>query len=215
MEAGWKRRLAGGILRCYPHRLRQRYGVEMAGLLGEAPVRWRDLIDLTWTAAVEWERVVTASPRRALTAPAAAYVVLMLVWATSALAAHGMVYGYSAADFDVDSRFFEMLVGLPLLGAAFFGAALVYNVPLFAVLWLLRWRIPASVGRSLAILGMVSFAMWKLYGFEWFDVWRHGMPSAAYLAAAYLPVALAFGTAGAIVGGAVVQHGAREREGFR
>jgi len=50
---------------------------------------------------------------------------------------------------------------------------------------------------------VTAYMLWTM---EWFDVWRHGVPPARYLLRAYLPLILALGSAGWLVGGLVVRE---------
>ena len=58
------------------------------------------------------------------------------------------------------------------------GAALVYNAPLLLIAAATRRRLPRNMARSLIAMGFAAAAVYTIWKMEWFDVWRHGRPSA-------------------------------------
>jgi hypothetical protein len=76
-----------------------------------------------------------------------------------------------------------------------FAKALIYNIPtiLFAVL--ARNRMPTWISRGLVALGFAASTGYWLWRVEWFDLWRHGLPSPSYLLKYALCVGI-YGVAG-------------------
>jgi hypothetical protein len=74
------------------------------------------------------------------------------------------------------------------------------NVPLLAVVFAVRGRLQPRVISLMVAGGFVAAGAWRMYQMEWYDVWRHGMPSASYLLTGYLPYLLALGFIGWLVG---------------
>ena len=79
----------------------------------------------------------------------------------------------------------------------------IYTSPLIIALWLFRRRVSRvtaalSLGSGFGIA--MAFSLWRI---EWFDVWRHGVPSASYLAMNYGPLIVIAATVGALLGGAL------------
>jgi len=74
--------------------------------------------------------------------------------------------------------------------------ALLLNAPVALVLWLARRRIAPRTARAVLACGFAAATFYMLYRIEWFDVWRHGVPSLTYVARAYLPWVAASGLAG-------------------
>lgn len=87
--------------------------------------------------------------------------------------------------------------------------AVVWNAPLLAGVWLFRHRVRGTLARIMVALGFSAVTAWLFWKMEWFDVWRHGIPSLSYLFGLYLPWIVAVGVAGWFLGGWVV----RERHG--
>jgi hypothetical protein len=211
MLQSWREAVAHCILRGYPRRWRQRYELEMQALLAEVPVRWRDLIDLVQSAVGEWEREITRGPFGLLKAVLVAYVTLMIVYGLTAAITTAVAYGYTPGDFKLDPRIVEALVAYPAFGGVLFLTALLFNLPVLIALRLVRGWIPIGLARGVAATGFAIWAMWRLYLFDWYDgPWRHGMPRIGYLVNFFLPIGLAFASAGAIVGGAVVRPRRRD-----
>jgi hypothetical protein len=206
MSQSWGRVVARRVLRWYPRRWRERYETEMQALLADGPVRWRDVLDLARSAAGEWEREIARGPLGPIKIVIAAYVVLMTVFAATAAVTTGVVGGYTLADFELDPRLLEGMVAYLAFGGVLFLTGLFVNLPLLAGLRLARRWIAIGVGRALVAAGLAAWAVWRIYLFDWYDgPWRHGFPGIRYLAVAFLPIVIAFGSAGAIIGGAVVR----------
>ena len=89
--------------------------------------------------------------------------------------------------------------------------AVAWNAPLLAGVWLFRHRVPGTVARIMVALGFSAATGWLFWKMEWFDVWRHGIPSLSYLFGLYLPWLVAVGVVGWFLCGRVV----RERPGSR
>jgi hypothetical protein len=76
----------------------------------------------------------------------------------------------------------------------------VFNLPLLLLLLVLRRRVPRQVCGALVAAGFsiaVAYIIWRI---EWFDVWRHGVPSVGYLLTVYLPSMSTFGVIGYATG---------------
>jgi hypothetical protein len=85
--------------------------------------------------------------------------------------------------------------------------ALLLNAPVALVLWLARRRIALRTAQTVLACGFAAATFYMLYRMEWFDVWRHGMPSLASLAAGYLPWVAAAGAAGWAIAGRITVAG--------
>lgn len=85
---------------------------------------------------------------------------------------------------------------------------LVVNAALMAVLLFTRRRLaPQHAGLMLAA-GFFAASIYVIWRIEWFDVWRHGMPSALYVLETMGPYPTAVAGAGWILG---VRIGPRRR----
>ncbi len=92
-----------------------------------------------------------------------------------------------------------------------FAASLVATSPAWAALALGRRRLGM---RGCAVIGALLFAAWGEWWtcrMEWFDVWRHGVPDWRYALTVLLPVALAWGTGGWVLGSAIGRSAPAER----
>jgi len=87
----------------------------------------------------------------------------------------------------------------------FLGFALLYNAPLILLVWLGRDRLGPTRARLLIAAGFGAAVGYKLWQIEWFDIWRHGVPPATYLATVYLPYVLAGAGAGWVFGSLVTR----------
>ncbi|HEX7087955.1 MAG TPA: hypothetical protein VF198_16465 [Vicinamibacterales bacterium] len=106
----------------------------------------------------------------------------------------------------------RVLIALPaiaLMYGAFLLAVLVFNLPVLALLWMLRRRVPLGAARAVAAAGFLIWGQWALYRMEAYDVWRHGVPAVSYWLTSLLPWAVGLCAAGAVIGGTIV----RDREG--
>jgi hypothetical protein len=200
----WRHQLANRILRCYPRRWRQRYENEVRDVVSASPLRWRDLGDLARSAAGEWEREMSRGPFGPLKVIPLAYVLLMAVYGLSVTILGGLQHGYSWLDFEVDSHLLEAIVGYPAMGAMFLTAGLVVNSPWLLALRLARRWLSVGLGRSVVAIGLALWAVWTIYRVDWYDIWRHGVPGLWYWVG-FVPFALSFASAGAIIGGALVR----------
>jgi hypothetical protein len=63
-----------------------------------------------------------------------------------------------------------------------FLAATAYSAPLILLVLLARKRINPRVGSGLISASFAISTGYMLWRIEWFDVWRHGVPSLDYLA---------------------------------
>ena|SRR5688572_15292880 len=85
-----------------------------------------------------------------------------------------------------------------------FGLAIVpttlLNLPLLGVVLLARRRLHPLLIRCLLASGFVAAGAWRMWQREWFDVWRHGVPSIGYMLTAYAPSLLISAGAGWMVG---------------
>lgn len=82
--------------------------------------------------------------------------------------------------------------------------AFVYSAPVMLILWLVRRRINRRTGGALVAVAFAAATMYSLWRFDWFDVWRHGVPSAGFMLRTYLPWLIAYGLVGWFVGGRIV-----------
>jgi hypothetical protein len=188
------------MLRCYPRRWRQRYGLEMRVVIAATPPRASDLVDLFRSALSEWDREIARGPFRLLKAVAAAYA-LLTTGCLAVVVLHDLAIGARWKDLgpglDRIPDFFGM-------AAVFLGADLIWNSPVLAGLWLVRRRIPLGAARAVAAMGLSGWALWVLFNLDRHETWQHGTPGLAYWLG-FLPFAVLFASAGAIVGGAVVR----------
>ena len=92
------------------------------------------------------------------------------------------------------------LLMLPLGFAFAVAMIVVVGFPVFGAVTLvaigLRQRFSRGLLRTWLIAGFLGGAGYGLYKMEWFDVWRHGMPSYTFLLQSYVPYLVAFTTFG-------------------
>ena len=66
-----------------------------------------------------------------------------------------------------------------------FGFLLVWSIvvsaPVILVLLVGRQRLNRTVGCALLAVSFAAATSYKIWQFEWFDVWRHGTPGASLL----------------------------------
>lgn len=84
----------------------------------------------------------------------------------------------------------------------FLVTAIVVNSPLILIGLLLRRRIDRRIVRPVLAFGFAASTAYWLWRMEWFDVWRHGVPSISYLIG-YLPYMVGFGLVGWFLGGLI------------
>jgi uncharacterized membrane protein len=95
---------------------------------------------------------------------------------------------------------FTFLGGITFLVAV----ALTWNAPLLAAMWLFRAR--PMISSAVVATGFAVATAYMLWKMEWFDVWRHGIPSASYLLGGYLPYIAGIGAIGWFSGGLVARR---------
>lgn len=64
--------------------------------------------------------------------------------------------------------------------------AFAYSTPVLLLVWLVRRRITPAISGVVSGMAFAAATAFTLYRIEWFDMWRHGVPSARYLSG-YLP----------------------------
>ena len=77
---------------------------------------------------------------------------------------------------------------------------ILLNVPLLSVVFIARRRLDARLTSALLACGFVTASAWMIWQMEWFDVWRHGVPSTMYMLTAYVPSLAVSGLTGWLVG---------------
>jgi hypothetical protein len=93
--------------------------------------------------------------------------------------------------------------------------ALVYNAPLILVVRITRDRIGPRASRILIATGFAAATGYTLWRVEWYDVWRHGMPSAYYLLSVYVPFLSGYAAVGWLFGTLVAPASSRTRRSCR
>jgi hypothetical protein len=93
-----------------------------------------------------------------------------------------------------------LIYGIAVFSLGLFVATVLLNLPLLAVLFAAKRRLHPRVISLMAAGGFVVAGAWRMYQMEWYDSWRHGVPSASYLLTGYLPYLLAVGFIGWLVG---------------
>jgi preprotein translocase subunit Sec61beta len=68
--------------------------------------------------------------------------------------------------------------------------ALIFNAPLLIAARLARERLHPLAPRLALAVGFALATAYRLWDMEWFDVWRHGVPSVRYMLVAYLLISL-------------------------
>ena len=63
-----------------------------------------------------------------------------------------------------------------------FVTATAYSAPMILLVVLARKRIGRRIGCALIATSFATSTGYMLWRMEWFDVWRHGVPSLDYLA---------------------------------
>src|SRR5688500_16509990 len=90
--------------------------------------------------------------------------------------------------------------GPPVISLALLLPTVLLNIPFLAVVFAARRRLQPRVVSMMVAGGYVAAGAWMLRKLEWYDVWRHGMPSVSYLVTGYVPYLLALGFIGWFVG---------------
>ena len=88
--------------------------------------------------------------------------------------------------------------------AFWFVVACLFSAPVLLMVVILRHRISRGVGRSLMAASFAASILYLQWRMDWFDIWRQGVPSLAYLVN-YVLYAVAFAAAGWFLGGAVLR----------
>jgi hypothetical protein len=94
-----------------------------------------------------------------------------------------------------------MLLGFISVLAFLAVAALPAGLAALVLLWFARRRLSPPVAKIFAATAFTigpAYALWRM---EWFDVWRHGTPSLAFMVQAYGPYLAFFAAAGWLAGG--------------
>ena len=92
------------------------------------------------------------------------------------------------------------IYGVAVFSLALLVPTVLLNIPLLAVVFAARRRLQPRVISVMVAGGFVAAGAWFIRKLEWYDVWRHGMPSPSYLLTGYLPYLLALGFIGWLVG---------------
>ena len=79
-------------------------------------------------------------------------------------------------------------------------AALV-NLPLILSAVFFRKRLNRRVIQAGLAVGFAAWTGYLLWHMEWFDVWRHGIPSVGYIITLYVPYMAVLGLVGWFIGG--------------
>lgn len=205
-------RTAAALIGLYPPAWKLRYGSEVKDLVSTTPVGIGDLVDLLRAAAEEWEVVLTRGPWRPLKVLLLSWAVAGVVWWSLGLGINALlmlrpVHGTVNPGYVNPLAFFsfKMVLGWFVLVTPLFLLGVVVNLPTFVALRLARSRLPFKAARWLGAAGMACWLAWASYQAEWYDVWRHGVPSLRYLVQ-YLPLGVAFALSGAVLGAAAVRE---------
>lgn len=87
-------------------------------------------------------------------------------------------------------------------------AAAVLNAPLMVAARLARRRLRPVVPKVAIAVGFAAATAYMLWNMDWFDVWRHGVPSVEYMLRYvlryYLPWIASLGLLGWFAGGLLV-----------
>ena len=90
--------------------------------------------------------------------------------------------------------------GILMLLAILTAAAIVLNAPLLVLLIFARRRMNPITTRVLVALGFSAASAYFIWRMEWFDVYRHGMPSVTYMLTSIVPYTLIVGLTGWLLG---------------
>ena len=95
------------------------------------------------------------------------------------------------------------LQGIGVLIGVLTGYAVVLNAPVVALTFLFRRRLSPNSLRVIISVGFAAASAFMLWKFEWFDVWRHGIPPLTYLLLNYIPVVAVTAVIGWCIGSAM------------
>jgi hypothetical protein len=97
-----------------------------------------------------------------------------------------------------------------------FGFLLVWSIvvsaPVILVLLVGRQRLNRTVGCALLAVSFAAATSYKIWQFEWFDVWRHGTPGASLLII-YACYAAAYGLVGWFIARSILPRSRRKASG--
>ena len=82
--------------------------------------------------------------------------------------------------------------------------AVLFNLPVVVAGFLVRKRFDRRYIRGALALGFAASTAYWQWRFEWFDVWRHGLPSIGYLLT-YVPYTAASALVGWFIGGLIAR----------
>jgi hypothetical protein len=83
---------------------------------------------------------------------------------------------------------------------------IVYTLPISLALWWLRRRLSVVAASVSLGVGFAAATAFSFYRFEWFDVWRHGVPPLGYMITEYGPPMVILGAIGAAFGALLVRR---------
>ncbi len=98
----------------------------------------------------------------------------------------------------------RLIGGLLTLYTFLLATALLFNAPLVLIVLAVRRRMAPGAARGLLAAGFAAAAIYMIWRMEWFDVWRHGIPSVGYMLTAFGPYTTAVAAAGWGLGALIV-----------
>jgi hypothetical protein len=90
--------------------------------------------------------------------------------------------------------------GMLMLLVILTAAAIVLNSPLLVLLVVARHRMNPLTTRALVAIGFAVASAYFIWRMEWFDVYRHGIPSPFYMLTSIVPYTLIVGLTGWLLG---------------
>jgi hypothetical protein len=90
--------------------------------------------------------------------------------------------------------------GVLTLLAILTAASIVLNAPLLVLLIIARRRMNPVTTRVLVATGFAAATAYFIWRMEWFDVYRHGVPSVAYMLMSIVPYTVVLGLTGWLLG---------------
>ena len=90
--------------------------------------------------------------------------------------------------------------GILMLLVILTAAAIVLNSPLLVLLIVARHRMNPLTTRALVAIGFAVASAYFIWRMEWFDVYRHGIPSPFYMLTSIVPYTLIVGLTGWLLG---------------